>query len=540
MESLGCAFKPSRALKTALQKNSGRITGAVITNIVFQTCWVLSGLLFTKLVEKGEAKYAWALGVLLLATIVLTAVQDLIDVKLIPNLYNRMNDSFMTAIIKAFEPRRSSPNTGKIVSIFSNLYFNSVELFILIRENVIPALTSAFVGAIVFFGINPILGGVFTGAILLFFSLFVGVVALLQKHGKRSEACRLNQDDSSTDMIMNMHNIFAMNMSSRHLDSFRGNLNKCLQFDRAYLRMTAGGRSMLTTGLTLVFVACLVAIIWLSRSNRMSMAMVTGSVFILAFIREYLYMAIHRLGQLSWYSSYMSQADDDVRELLHQDDERPDRLGFITTAPTDSTILVRQAIAAERISLPDMNIKPGERVVLRGPIGSGKSTLLNVLFGKMPYTGSVTIGGVEVRNLDIATLRNIVLLVPQTVSLFQNTLYYNIAYGKPDATREQVQALLDKYNIAFAKLDDDVGRLGENLSGGQRQLVFLLRALLRKDDAKIILMDEPTSALDPKTRRVALEIIEELIGSRSAILVTHDVALEAVATQVLHLKPLID
>jgi ABC-type multidrug transport system fused ATPase/permease subunit len=268
--------------------------------------------------------------------------------------------------------------------------------------------------------------------------------------------------------------------------------------------------------------------------------MVAASVFILAFIREYLYMSIHRLGQLSWYSSYLSQADDDVRVLLHQDDIQQDQSALIKVAPTESSIVLRDVVIVDRIRLPNMTIMPGERLVLRGPIGSGKSTLLNVLFGKLPYTGSVTIGGVEVRDLDIMTLRDIVLFVPQTVSLFQNTVYYNITYGKPETTREQAQTLLDKYNITFAKLDDDVGRLGENLSGGQRQLIFLLRALLRKDSAKIILLDEPTSALDPNTRRIALDIIQELIGTRSAILVTHDVALEAVATQVLHLKPLID
>jgi ABC-type bacteriocin/lantibiotic exporter with double-glycine peptidase domain len=535
-----CNFRPSRALQGAMKHNGSRIAGVVLSSIVFQTCWVLSGLMFSKLIDSGNAKYGWALGILLLATIVLSAAQDLIDIKLIPNLYQRMNDSFMTAIIKSFETRRNSPNTGKIVSLFSNLYFNSVELFIIVRENLVPAVTSMLVGAVVFFAIHPVLGSVFTGTIAIFAGLFVAMMIALQKTGKECEACRLDQDDSSTDMIMNMHNIFAMNMSNRHLDTFRGDLNKCLKIDRKFLTKIAGGRTVLTFGLTLVFVGSLVAIMWLTRNNKMSVTMVAASVFILAFIREYLYMSIHRLGQLSWYSSYLSQADDDVRVLLHQDDIQQDQSALIKVAPTESSIVLRDVVIVDRIRLPNMTIMPGERLVLRGPIGSGKSTLLNVLFGKLPYTGSVTIGGVEVRDLDIMTLRDIVLFVPQTVSLFQNTVYYNITYGKPETTREQAQALLDKYNITFAKLDDDVGRLGENLSGGQRQLIFLLRALLRKDSAKIILLDEPTSALDPNTRRIALDIIQELIGTRSAILVTHDVALEAVATQVLHLKPLID
>lgn len=527
-------FVPSVALGKSVQANGGLVSAAVITLILFQICWVLSGLLFTKIIDKFETKYMWALGVVLVSCIALTSVQDLIDMKLIPNLYNSMNSEFISALLKTFETKRSSPNIGKAVSLFTHLHYNSVELFMNIREYMLPAAISLFIGVGLFFYINTKLGITFSVAALLFIGLYAAAIFIMQRPGLEMEECRMEQDENTSDMLLNMHNIFAVNNTRRHLELFTGDLERCKQKDEKYFASAAGARSLLMTALTLVFVAPLIMLIKLSRDKAITIGSFAGGVFVLAFIREYLFSTINHIGNMSWYSSYLIQADKNVDELFTTNDVDP-LVNYRTEPPADNTIIVRNAVAAGFIKFPDLTIASGDRLVLRGPIGSGKSTLLNVLFGKLPYTGSITIGGIEVRELNISVLRDYIILVPQTVSLFQNTLYYNISYGN-NSSREQVQSLLDKFEITFATLDENMGRLGERLSGGQRQLIFLLRALLHKDKIKIVLMDEPTSALDPKTRQIALKIIEELIGDRSAILVTHDEALEKVATEVLHLN----
>ena len=528
-------FKPSRALWEAVQHNGGRIAAGTICNVLFQICYIASGLLFGLMLEKHSMRYVWALTVVLLGTVLLSALQDIIDTTLIPNLYKHMNDSFMTAIITTFETRKTSPNTGKVVGLYSSLYLNAVELLILARESVLPALLSALTGAVAFFYVSPMVGSVYTVGIVIVVALFVLTLYILQKPGAQSEHCRLEQDDANTDMLLNIDNIFAMNMSKGHLNYFRRDLNRCLAIDRKYLNMTAGMRTLLNGVITILFAAVIAALFYASRNNKIKVTMVAGAIFIMAFVREYLFSCIYRLRTLSWYSSYLKQSDKDVREILETEDQTP-VTQLLMTPPTNSTIVLDQVVVANRVRLPDLVLHEGERMVLRGDVGSGKSTMLNILFGKLPYTGSVTIGGIEVRDLDINVLRDYILLVPQSVTLFQNTVYYNVSYGN-SATREQVQALLDRFDITFAQLDDQVGHLGENLSGGQRQILFLLRALLRSmEKTEIILLDEPTSALDPNTRELALKIIEELIGSRSAILVTHDEALERIATQVLKLK----
>lgn len=539
------SFKPSDSLRRAVHNNSPNVAGGVILLVMFQVCWIMFGVLFTKLADKtrdvnqgtfSDKVLYWAFGLSLVGAIVFTAAQDLIDVKLIPALYRAMNDEFITSTLKTFESRRSSPQVGKIVSIFSHLHYNSVELFVNIREYMIPACISAIIGIGAFFYINRILGLMFTGAVIVFGLAYIGAIYMMQKPVLDQEECHLTRDQTTSDLLLNIHNIYAVNNTNRQIESFRDDLNRCQAKDEGYYSSASGARAMLMIVLSIAFVIPMLYLLHLARKNTISYPMFASGVFVLAFIREYMFATVNHLGSMAWYSAYMLQVDTKVQELLHQDELMPDKV-LSTVAPENSTIRLRDVLVAEMITLPDITINPGDRLVLRGPIGSGKSTLLNVLFGKLPYTGSVTIGGVEVNDLDVTVLREFMLLIPQTVSLFENTVYYNIAYGS-DASREAVQALLDKYNITFVQLDDNVGRMGEALSGGQRQLIFLLRAMMHKDKIKIILMDEPTSALDDKTRQKALQIIEDLIETRSAILVTHDFTLEQVATQVLHLKAL--
>jgi ABC-type bacteriocin/lantibiotic exporter with double-glycine peptidase domain len=159
---------------------------------------------------------------------------------------------------------------------------------------------------------------------------------------------------------------------------------------------------------------------------------------------------------------------------------------------------------------------------------------LNILFGKLRYTGVVRMGGLDVDQAEVSNWRKHIIFVPQTVTLFNDTVYYNVAYGN-DASRQDVLAAMTKYQIFTIDLDTQVGRLGENLSGGQRQIIFLLRSYFRKN-IKLVLMDEPTSALDANTRDNAMILINDIIKDRTAIIVTHDPSIVDLSTKTLTLE----
>jgi ATP-binding cassette subfamily B protein len=183
---------------------------------------------------------------------------------------------------------------------------------------------------------------------------------------------------------------------------------------------------------------------------------------------------------------------------------------------------------SKRLALKQFNltIKPGEKIGLVGYSGSGKTTLTKLLMRFMEVTsGTITIDGIDIRNVAQKQLRQLIAYVPQEPLLFHRSITDNVRYGDPDATAQAVvQAMADAYVTEFIKdlplgADSLVGEHGIKLSGGQRQRVALARAILK--DAPILLLDEATSALDSKSEQYIQKALWKLMKGRTAIVIAH-------------------
>lgn len=171
-------------------------------------------------------------------------------------------------------------------------------------------------------------------------------------------------------------------------------------------------------------------------------------------------------------------------------------------------------------------VHPGEKVALVGESGGGKSTLVNLILGLYrPTEGALTINGHDVTSVQAEDLRKSVGVVFQDSSLFSGTVRENIAYGKPDATDEEV---VSAAKAAFAHdfieefpdgYDTVIGERGLRLSGGQKQRVAIARAMLK--DAPILVLDEATSALDTKAEQQVQAGLEALMHNRSTLIIAH-------------------
>lgn len=184
-----------------------------------------------------------------------------------------------------------------------------------------------------------------------------------------------------------------------------------------------------------------------------------------------------------------------------------------------------------------LSIKPGERVAFVGKIGSGKSTLLRMIAGLyQPIEGQVKVDGLDIRQIDPVDFRNNIGYVTQDLRLFRGTLRENIFLGRPAATMDafhEVVALTGLDKIADAHpmgYDMPIGTMGLGLSGGQRQLVALARALITRP--KILLMDEPTSAMDMQTEALFTKRLENIVKDRTVIIVTHRPSLLSVVDRI--------
>jgi ABC transporter fused permease/ATP-binding protein len=171
-------------------------------------------------------------------------------------------------------------------------------------------------------------------------------------------------------------------------------------------------------------------------------------------------------------------------------------------------------------------IEPGQRVALVGPSGAGKSTVIALMLRFYePDSGIIHIDGVPANDIPLHTLRNKIALVPQEVLLFGGTIRENIAYGKPDASEDEIILAARKAN-AFdfidgfpEKFDTTVGDRGVKLSGGQRQRIAIARAILK--NPSFLLLDEATSSLDSESERLVQEALEELMQNRTSLIIAH-------------------
>ncbi len=222
-------------------------------------------------------------------------------------------------------------------------------------------------------------------------------------------------------------------------------------------------------------------------------------------------------------------------EALPQDAPGARELTDVRGAVELSGVTVRYPGAArDALHSASFRIEPGELVGLVGPSGAGKSTVARLLTRHVETAdGAVQIDDQDLRDLTARSIREAVTLVPQETALLDASIAENIEFGRPGATRAQVEEAARRADAdTFVRLlpqgyDTRVGQRGRSLSGGQRQRIAVARALLR--DAPVLFLDEPTTGLDADTSRRLLDAVARHRAGRTVIVATHDpVALEFV------------
>jgi ATP-binding cassette subfamily B protein len=171
-------------------------------------------------------------------------------------------------------------------------------------------------------------------------------------------------------------------------------------------------------------------------------------------------------------------------------------------------------------------VPAGHKIAVVGHSGAGKSTLSRLIYRFYDVqSGSVSIDGQDVREVTQDSLRSAVGIVPQDTVLFNDSIYYNIAYGRPDATREEVEqaARMAHIHDFVQQLPDGwdtvVGERGLKLSGGEKQRVAIARAILKKP--RILIFDEATSSLDSKTEQAIQETLAEVATEHTTLVIAH-------------------
>jgi len=225
-------------------------------------------------------------------------------------------------------------------------------------------------------------------------------------------------------------------------------------------------------------------------------------------------------------------AAKDVWNILDETDVISEKPDAVSLAPLEQAIKFNDvSFSYQGTTIPvlhniDLTVPKDSIVALVGESGGGKSSLIKLVQRMYDVTGgSITWDGVDLRDATLAGLRQQIALVTQETVLFNDTVRYNISYGKPDATDDQIK---DAARIAFAdefidKLpngyDTVVGERGSMLSGGQRQRIAIARAILV--DAQVLILDEATSALDTESERLVQKALANLTRDKTTIVIAH-------------------
>jgi ATP-binding cassette, subfamily B, bacterial len=263
----------------------------------------------------------------------------------------------------------------------------------------------------------------------------------------------------------------------------------------------------------------------------------TLSLGVLLVFIAYLVMLYQPLESLTYTAWAMEGATAGARRCFEILDSRDDVVDSPNAIPIEKT---NGAIAFQNVSFGydsereiltnvNLEIATNQIIALVGGTGAGKSTLLSLVPRFYdPTSGRLRLDGRDVREITKKSLRQQIAIVLQDTLLFSTTVRENIAYGRPDATEDEIReaarrAQADEF---ISQLPDgyesQVGERGGHLSVGQRQRIGIARAFLK--NAPILLLDEPTSALDPTTESAIMETIKELMRGRTTIIITHRIA----------------
>ena len=343
---------------------------------------------------------------------------------------------------------------------------------------------------------------------------------------------KMNEQDTDAnqkaiDSLLNFETVKYFNAEKREAARY----DRAMEGYEAAALKTSYSLAFLNFGQAVLITLGLVGVMWLAAVGVQSGELTVGD-FVL--VNAYMIQITMPLNFLGTVYREIRQALVDMRQmfdLLEEPAEVKDKPGASALSVKGGGVTlsnVRFSYEKERPILHDVNIDvpAGQTVAIVGPSGSGKSTIGRLLFRFYDVTdGAVCIDGQDIRDITQESLHQAIGVVPQDTVLFNDTIFYNIAYGREDATRgDVIQAAKDAQIHDFIMslpdaYDSLVGERGLKLSGGEKQRVGIARTLLK--DPPILLLDEATSALDSETEHEIQDALERAGEGRTVMIIAH-------------------
>ena len=305
-------------------------------------------------------------------------------------------------------------------------------------------------------------------------------------------------------------------------------------------------KSMLSPIVSVTVAGCVAFVLWRSTGLILSNAMTIGALTVFLSYLNKFFKPVQDLASLTNTIAQAMVGLERVQTILDADAFIPQKPDAHDPGKIKGEIVFENVAFAYEPDSPvlhniNLTIKPGTRVGVCGPTGGGKSTLISLLPRFYDtISGRILIDGTDVTDFKLAGLRELFGFVLQDTVLFYGTVRDNIAYGRPEATLDEI---IEAAKIANANefislmplgYDSLVGERGLTLSGGQRQRISIARAIIR--NAPILILDEPTAALDAESEKLMMEALDRLMEGRTVITIAHRLSTIRDANKIIVLK----
>jgi ABC-type multidrug transport system fused ATPase/permease subunit len=305
-------------------------------------------------------------------------------------------------------------------------------------------------------------------------------------------------------------------------------------------------KSLLSPAVTTVVALCTGFVLWRGTALVLADVMTVGALTVfLAYLSKF-FKPVQDLAKMSNTLAQTSVAMERVQTILDTQAMVPERAdarepGVLTGALTFDHVAFAYDPASPVLKDINFSIAPGQLVGVVGATGGGKSTVVGLIPRFYdPGAGRVLIDDVDLRDYKLQGLRSQIGFVLQDTVLFRGTVRDNIAYGRPDASEDEIVAAANLANAHefIARMpkgyDSLVGERGLTLSGGQRQRIGIARAIIR--NAPILILDEPTAALDTESEKLVIDALERLMKGRTVITIAHRLSTIRDAHKIIVLK----
>ncbi|NTW62101.1 ABC transporter ATP-binding protein [Candidatus Saccharibacteria bacterium] len=440
---------------------------------------------------------------------------------------NLGNDTFIS-LIKKDVRFFVNEKVGALTSRYIDFVTSYVELQDLLIMRTLGFVLSISIGLIIVFAKSQILALIIAG-------LIIALILQVKWSVKKRAKWRHIRKNLTGEIHGEIADAFTNNLIVKTFaneDSEINNLRKKHdEYRHAFIKDIGFLGYEGSARLTVMMIIQIVAVGLCSYFITKNIIDIATTIFVLTYLQRLSTQVFELGGILNGYDQALLKAAP-LSDMLQKEtliNDSPDAIKLIDISPNiefENVSYRYNDTDEEVIQNLNLSVRAGEKIGLVGNSGAGKTTITHLLLRFSDVSeGSVKIGGHDIRDVTQESLRKSIAYVPQEPMLFHRTLRENIAYGKPDASEEEIVNAAKKASaLEFIEkiphgLDAIVGERGIKLSGGQRQRIAIARAILK--DAPILILDEATSALDSENEKLIQAALVKLMAGRTSIVIAH-------------------